>query len=107
MGLFHVKGQLTGPTGNVEEVEFLVDTRCDAPASGAARSGGKARVEIDPFAARGDRWRTAQPWPIAEAKLALNGPNHHFCIIAPAGPALSALSPSKVFSLQSIPLVSV
>jgi predicted aspartyl protease len=26
MGLFHVKGQLTGPTGNVEEVEFLVDT---------------------------------------------------------------------------------
>lgn len=26
MGLFHVKGRLTGPTGNVEEVECLVDT---------------------------------------------------------------------------------
>ncbi|HXK28290.1 MAG TPA: retropepsin-like aspartic protease, partial [Candidatus Binatia bacterium] len=26
MGLFHVKGHLTGPTGHVEEVEFLVDT---------------------------------------------------------------------------------
>ncbi len=25
MGLFHVKGQLTGPTGRIEEVEFLVD----------------------------------------------------------------------------------
>jgi predicted aspartyl protease len=26
MGLFHVKGHLTGPTGGVEEVELLVDT---------------------------------------------------------------------------------
>ena len=26
MGLFHVKGHLTGPTARVEEVEFLVDT---------------------------------------------------------------------------------
>ena len=26
MGLFHVKGHLTGPTGRVEEVELLVDT---------------------------------------------------------------------------------
>jgi hypothetical protein len=25
MGLFHVKGRLTGPTGCVEEVELLVD----------------------------------------------------------------------------------
>ena len=26
MGLFHVKGHLTGPTGRIEEVEFLMDT---------------------------------------------------------------------------------
>ena len=26
MGLFHVKGRLTGPTGRVEEIELLVNT---------------------------------------------------------------------------------
>jgi len=26
MGLFHVKGRLTGRSGQTEEVEFLVDT---------------------------------------------------------------------------------
>ena len=89
MGLFHVKGHLTGPTGRVEEVELLVDT--GATLSVVPRSLAE-RLELKPtrsLATRRDRSRTADVWPIAEARLALNGDEITTpCFIAPEGPAL-------------------
>ena len=49
MGLFHVKGRLTGPTGRVEDVELLVDTG--------------ATLSVVP-----DRWRKS----LSSIRLALN-----------------------------------
>lgn len=88
MGLFYVKGHLTGPTGHVEEVEFLVDTGATlsvVPQSLAEKLELKLsrsqRVVI-----AGER---RDIWPIAEAKLALNGDEITTpCFIAPDGPAL-------------------
>jgi len=88
MGLFHVKGHLTGPTGRVEEVELLVDT--GATLSVVPRSLAE-RLELKPtrsqrvVIAGGQR----DVWPIAEARLALNGDEITTpCFIAPEGPAL-------------------
>jgi len=88
MGLFHVKGQLTGPTGRVEEVELLVDT--GATLSVVPRSLAE-RLELKP--SRSQRVVIAggqrDVWPIAEARLALNGDEITTpCFIAPEGPAL-------------------
>ena len=88
MGLFHVKGQLTGPTGNIEDVKFLVDTGATlsvVPQALAHKLDLKAtrsqRVVI-----AGDQHAT---WPIAEARLKLNGDEITTpCFIAPNGPAL-------------------
>ena len=88
MGLFHVKGQLTGPTGNVEEVEFLVDTGATlsvVPRSLAEKLALKSTRSQRVVIAGGQR----DVWPIAEAKLALNGQEITTpCFIAPDGPAL-------------------
>ena len=88
MGLFHVKGRLTGPTGRVEEVELLVDT--GATLSVVPRSLAE-RLELKPT--RSQRVVIAggrrDVWPIAEARLALNGDEITTpCFIAPEGPAL-------------------
>ena len=88
MGFFHVKGQLTGPTGNVEEGEFLVDigaTLSVVPRSLAEKLALKSTRSQRVVIAGGQR----DVWPIAEAKLALNGQEITTpCFIAPAGPAL-------------------
>jgi predicted aspartyl protease len=88
MGLFRVRGRLTGPTGRSEHAELLVDT------------GATLLVLPRPLAERlelvADR---SQPvvisggqrtvWPVAEVRLALDGPEVTTpCFIAPDGPAL-------------------
>ena len=86
MGLFHVKGHLTGPTGRVEEVELLVDTGATlsvVPRSLAERLELKSTRSV--VIAGGQR----DIWPIAEARLALNGAEITTpCFIAPDGPPL-------------------
>lgn len=72
MGHFHVKGQLTGPAGNVEEVEFLVD-------SGATLSVVPQALaqKLDLKATRSQRVVIAgghnATRPIAEVRRKLNG----------------------------------
>jgi predicted aspartyl protease len=67
MGLFRVRGRLTGPTGRSEDAEFLVDTG--------------ATLLVVP--------RSLAEWPVAELTLSLNGQNVSTpCFIAPDGPAL-------------------
>nr|ART39991.1 K183 [uncultured bacterium] len=88
MGLFHVKGQLTGPTGNVEEVEFLADTGATLSVVPQALAH-----KLDLKATRSQRVVIAggqhATWPIAEARLKLNGDEiTTACSIAPNGPAL-------------------
>ena len=88
MELFHIKGHLTGPTGHVEDVEFLVDT--GATLSVVPRSLGE-RLELKSnrsqrvIIAGGQR----DVLPVAEARLAVNGDEITTpCFIAPDGPAL-------------------
>jgi aspartyl protease family protein len=88
MGLFHVKGQLTGPTGNVEDVEFLVDTGATLSVVPQALAH-----KLDLKATRSQRVVIAggqhATWPIAEARLKLNGDEITTpCFIAPNVPAL-------------------
>ena len=88
MGLFHVKGHLTGPTGRVEEIEFLVDTDATlsvVPRLLAERLELKVTRSQHVVIAGGQR----DVWPIAEARVALNGDEITTpCFIAPEGPAL-------------------
>ena len=88
MGLFHVKAQLTGPTGRLEEVELLVDTGATlsvVPRSLAERLELKTARSQSVVIAGGRR----DVWPVAEARLALNGNEiTTLCFIAPDGPAL-------------------
>jgi clan AA aspartic protease len=88
MGLFHVKGHLTGPTGHVEDVELLVDTGATLsviPRSLAERLELKANRSQRVVIAGGQR----DVCPVAEARLSLNGAEITTpCFIAPDGPAL-------------------
>jgi len=88
MGLFHVKARLTGPTGHVEEVELLVDTGATlsvVPRALAERLDLKPARSQSVVIAGGGR----DVWPIAEARLALNGAEITTpCFIAPDGPPL-------------------
>jgi aspartyl protease family protein len=88
MGLFHVKGRLTGPTGRAEEVQFLVDTGATlsvVPRSLAEKLELKSTRSQSVVIAGGQR----DVWPVAEARLALNGDEVTTpCFIAPDGPAL-------------------
>jgi clan AA aspartic protease len=88
MGLFHVKGHLTGPTGHVEDVELLVDTGATLsviPRSLAERLELKANRSQRVVIAGGQ----GDVWPVAEARLSLNGAEITTpCFIAPDGPAL-------------------
>lgn len=88
MGLFHVKGRLTGPTGRSEEVDLLVDTGATLLVISRLLAdrlqltpGRSQRVVI----AGGQR----DVWPVAEVRLALDGQETTTpCFIAPGGPAL-------------------
>ncbi len=88
MGLFHVPGVLTGPTGLSESVDLLVDT--GATFLVVARSLAE-RLDLHPTRAcpiqtAGGRDET---WPLAEVRLAIDGVEVTTpCLIAPDGPAL-------------------
>jgi aspartyl protease family protein len=88
MGLFHVKGHLTGPTGHAEDVELLVDTGATLsvlPRSLAEKLELKTTRSQRVVIAGGQR----DIWPVAEARLSLNGAEVTTpCFIAPDGPAL-------------------
>ena len=88
MGLFHVKGRLTGPTGRSEEVDLLVDTGATllvVPRPLADRLGLRPGRSQPVVIAGGQR----DVWPVAEVRLALDGQETTTpCFIAPAGPAL-------------------
>ena len=88
MGLFEVSGRLTGPTGETEEVQLLVDTGATllvVPKSLADQ------LQLSPT--RSQRIVIAggqhDVWPIAEVRLTLDGQETTTpCFIAPGGPAL-------------------
>jgi predicted aspartyl protease len=88
MGLFRVRGRLTGPAGRSEDVELLVDTGATllvVPRSLAERLKLVPRRAQPVLIAGGQR----VVWPVAEARLALDGPEVTTpCFIAPEGPAL-------------------
>jgi clan AA aspartic protease len=88
MGLFHVSARLTGPTGRNEAVELLVDTGATllvVPKALADRLELKATRQHAAQLAGGRE----EIWPIAEARLALDGQEVTTpCFIAPGGPAL-------------------
>jgi len=88
MGLFHVKGHLTGLTGRGEEVEFLVDTGATltvVPRSLAEKLELKSTRSQRVVITGGQR----DVWPVPEARLALNGTEVTTpCFIAPEGPPL-------------------
>lgn len=88
MGLFHVKGRLTGPSGNAEEVEFLVDTGATLSVVPQALA---QKLDLKPTRSQrvviaGSQHAT---WPIAEARLKIDADEITTrCFIAPNGPAL-------------------
>ncbi len=88
MGLFRVRGRLTGPTGRSEETELLVDTGATllvVPRSLAERLELVIRRSQPVLIAGGQR----AEWPVAEVGLSLDGPDVTTpCFIAPEGPAL-------------------
>jgi predicted aspartyl protease len=88
VGLFRVKGRLTGPEGRSEEVDLLVDTGATllvVPRELADRLEFKTGRSQPVVIAGGRR----EVWPVAEVRLALDGQETTTpCFIAPGGPAL-------------------
>jgi predicted aspartyl protease len=88
MGLFRVRGRLTGPTGRSEDADLLVDTGATllvVPRSLAERLELVTRRSQPVLIAGGQR----AAWPVAEVSLSLDGPDVTTpCFIAPDGPAL-------------------
>ncbi|HLE45196.1 MAG TPA: aspartyl protease family protein [Methylomirabilota bacterium] len=88
MGLFHVTGRLTGPTGRVEQIELLVDpgaTLLVVPQPLAHRLELVARRSQPVVFTGGQR----DVWPVAEVRLTLDGQDVTTpCFISPGGPAL-------------------
>ena len=88
MGLFFVKGSLTGPTGRKEETELLVDT--GAPLLVVPRPMAE-RLGLTPTRSHRVMIFGGQHevWPVAEVRLTLDGEETATpCFIAPAGPPL-------------------
>ena len=88
MGLFRVRGRLTGPTGRSEAAELLVDTGATllvVPRSLAERLELAPRRSQPVLIAGGQRTE----WPVTEVRLSLDGLDVTTpCFIAPDGPAL-------------------
>ena len=88
MGLFHVSGRLTGPTGRSETVDLLVDTGATflvVPRPIADRLNLRT-LRICPIQTAGGR---DESWPRAEVRLALDGAEVATpCLIAEGGPTL-------------------
>ena len=98
MGVFTVKGSLTGPTGQREEVEFLVDTGATllvVPQPLAERLGLIPRRTQAVVMAGGQR----EVWPVSEVRLTLDGQEIPTpCFIRPAGqPLLGAVPLESLF----------
>jgi aspartyl protease family protein len=88
VGLFHVSGRLTGPTGRSQSVELLVDTGATflvVPRDLAERLELRV-LRTCPIQTAGGRDET---WPLSEVRLALDAVEVTTpCLIAEAGPAL-------------------
>jgi len=88
MGLFRVRGRLTGPTGRSDDTDLLADTGATllvVPRALAERLELAARRSQPVLIAGGQR----DEWPVAEVGLSFNGPDVTTpCFIAPDGPAL-------------------
>ena len=88
MGLFRVPARLTGPSGQSEDVQLLVDTGATflvVPRDLAERLALRPTRRC-PLQTAGGREET---WPLAEARLALNGVEVTTpCLIATEGPPL-------------------
>lgn len=104
MGLFHVRGRLTGPAGRTEEVDLLVDTGATLlviPQDMAERLELVARRSQTVVIGGGRR----EVWPVAEIRLALDGQEVTTpCFIAPAGPALLGAVPLESLFLAVDPV---
>lgn len=88
MGLFYVKGSLTGPTGRKEEAELLVDTGATllvVPSPMAERLGLIPTRSQRVMIVGGQH----EVWPVAEVRLVLDGAETTTpCFIAPDRPPL-------------------
>jgi len=88
MGLFNVRARLTGPSGQSEEVELLVDTGATllvVPQTLADRLALRTNRTCQIQTAGG----RDETWPLGEVQLALDGDEVTTrCLIAPGGPAL-------------------
>jgi predicted aspartyl protease len=88
MGQFRVTARLTGPAGDAEDVELLVDTGATLltlPRSLADRLELRVRRHLRVVIAGG----TEAIWPVADVILALEGNEVPTpCFIAPEGEAL-------------------
>ena len=98
MGVFRVRGRLTGPTGLSEDVDLLVDTGASllvVTQTLADRLELVARRSQRVLLGGGER--TA--WPVAEVRLALEGQEvPTLCFVAPGGPPLlGALALESLF----------
>ena len=88
MGLFRVSGRLTGPTGQSESAELLVDTGATFLVVPRVLA---ERLELQPtrtcpIPTAGGR---NEIWPLGEVRLALDGEEVTTpCLIAEGGPAL-------------------
>lgn len=88
MGLVSVSGRVTGPTGQSETVEFLVDTWATFLVVPRALA---QRLELQtlrtyPIQTAGGREET---WPLSEVRVTLDGVEVTTpCLIAESGPAL-------------------
>ena len=88
MGLFHVAGRLTGPTGRTATIELLVDTGATLLVVPRALA-----EQLDLTVQRTQPVQTAggrrEVWPVAEVRIALDGVEATTpCFVAPGGPAL-------------------
>lgn len=104
MGVFSVKGFLTGPTGHKEEVEFLVDTGATllvVPRPLAELLGLTPRRSQAVVMAGGQR----EVWPVSEVRLTLDGQEIPTpCFIGPAGPPLLGAVPLESLFLAVDPV---
>ena len=103
MGLFPVRGRLTGPTDRSEDAEFLVDmgaTLLVVPRALAERLELMARRSQQVLIAGGRR----AAWPVADVSLSLDGQDVTTpCFIARDGPALLGAVALENFSLAVDP----
>jgi len=88
VGLFHVSGRLTGPTGRSETVDLLVDTGATflVVPRPLAEQLDLRTLRMCPIQTASGR---DESWPLTEVRLALDGTEVTTqCLIADGGPSL-------------------